>query len=192
MDIEKVKSFFDIHASSWDERQRRNEDVINLILDKSEVREGCTVLDVACGTGVLIGDYFNRKAASVTGIDISSEMIRLAKDKFPGVNFICDDAQFCDFAESFDVIMIYNAFPHFSDPDKLFANLTDRLNQGGRLTVAHGISEEELKKCHSGSAEEISTDLPCKEDMAELMSPYLNVDVMISDGQMYMVSGTKR
>ncbi len=191
MDKEKIIDFFDSLASSWDEHQERREDVIKTILDIAEVRAGCNVLDVACGTGILIGDYLDRKAASVTGIDISPNMIECARSKFPTVDFICDDAQCCSLDKSFDSIMIYNAFPHFSCPDKLFMNLTSHLKEGGRLTVAHGISEEELRKCHSGSAKEISTDLPCKEDMAALMAAYLKVDVMISDSEKYIVSGRK-
>ena len=124
MDKEKIISFFNSLASSWDEHQERDEEVISTILDIAEVRAGCSVLDVACGTGILIGDYLERDAASVTGIDISSEMIRVAENKYPDVSFICDDAQCCSFDKSFDTIMIYNAFPHFNCPDKLFSNLT--------------------------------------------------------------------
>ena len=143
MDKKKIISFFNSLASSWDEHQERNDKVINTILDIAEVGAGCSVLDVACGTGILIGDYLKRGATSVTGIDISSEMIKLAESKYSEVSFICDDAQYCSFDKSFDTIMIYNAFPHFSCPDKLFSNLTAYLKAGGRLTVAHGICEEE-------------------------------------------------
>ena len=190
MDIEKVKSFFDMYAPSWDEHQVRNEAVIDLILEKSGVKEGSHILDVATGTGVLIGDYLKRKAR-VTGIDISDEMIRIAKEKYPDVEFICADAQSCCFEKSFDVIMIYNAFPHFGEPDRLLERLTSFLKKGGRLTVAHGMSEEALRKHHSGAAKDISTELPCKEKLGELMSPYLDVDIMISDDSMYMVSGKR-
>ena len=65
------------------------------------------------------------------------------------------------------------------------------LKKGGRLTVAHGMSEEALRKHHSGAAKDISTELPCKEKLRELMSPYLDVDIMISDDSMYMVSGKR-
>lgn len=191
MNTEKIIDFFNAHASSWDEHQQRNEAVIELILDKGGVKEGSRVLDVACGTGVLIGDYLERKA-TVTGIDISPEMIKLAKEKYPDAEFICADVQTFCFGDKFDVIMIYNAFPHFSDRSKLFENLAAQLSEKGRLTVAHGMSEEALRIHHSGAANEISTELPCKEAMAELMSAFLEVDVMISDENMYMVSGIKR
>ena len=190
MDINKIKSFFDFHAATWDDHQERKEDVIDFILEKSDVREGSRVLDVATGTGVLIGDYLYR-GAKVTGIDISDEMIRVASGKFSEARFVCADAQSYRFDESFDVIVVYNAFPHFSDRDSLFENLVSMLEDGGRLTVAHGMSEKQLRECHSGSAREISTELPCKEELAKLMSRYLEVDIMLSDDRMYMVSGKK-
>lgn len=49
------------------------------------------VLDVACGTGVLFPDNLKRCVESVTGIDISPEMARLAAEKFPQVQVICGD-----------------------------------------------------------------------------------------------------
>lgn len=192
MDKKEIAAFFDSAAGSWDEIQVRNEEVIKLILDKSDVLEGSDVLDIACGTGVLFGDYLGRGAASVTGIDISGEMLRIAKEKFPQVSLICGDAETYDFENKYDVIMIYNAFPHFPNPAKLFSNLSKALKESGRLTVAHGISMAELEKCHSGKAKNVSRPLPGKEALAEIMAPYIKADILISDENMYMVSGVKK
>jgi demethylmenaquinone methyltransferase/2-methoxy-6-polyprenyl-1,4-benzoquinol methylase len=43
---------------------------------------GVSVLDVACGTGVLFPDYLARNVKSVTGIDLSPAMIDVAKVKY--------------------------------------------------------------------------------------------------------------
>ena len=94
--------------------------------------------------------------------------------------------------EVFDTVMIYNAFPHFINPRELFANLSAHLKTSGRLSVAHGLSEKELAECHSGSAKNVSQSLMSKENLAEIMSEFFDVDVMISDDKMYMVSGVKR
>ena len=191
MDKKEVIAFFDTLASSWDDMQVRNEEVIDFILTKGAVTKGADVLDIACGTGVLFPDYIEREVSSVTGIDISDEMLKVAKDKFPQVRLICDDAETYDFQDKYDVIMIYNAFPHFPNPENLLLNLSKTLKDGGRLTVAHGISEKELAKCHSGSARNVSLPLPSKEKLASMMSASLKVDVMISDDEKYMVSGIK-
>ena len=81
MNKQDVITFFDYCASSWDARMIRNESVINTILDHGGVSTGCTVLDVACGTGVLFPDYLQRNVKSVTAVDISPEMTWIASRK---------------------------------------------------------------------------------------------------------------
>ena len=118
IDKRDVIAFFDRCAPDWDAGMVRNEAVIARILDNAGVCEGCTVLDVACGTGVLFPDYLARGAV-VTGIDISPEMARIAAEKFAGeprVQVLCGDVEETAFPETFDVVMVYNAFPHFPDP----------------------------------------------------------------------------
>lgn len=191
MEKKEIIAFFDSLASSWDGNTVRNEEAIEYILDRGGIKKGTRVLDVACGTGVLFPDYINR-GAFVTGVDISAEMVRAARKKFPQTEIICGDAENLIFEKRFDAVMIYNAFPHFADPLRLFKNLSDALCDGGRLTVAHGMSEKALEKCHSGSAKNVSVPLPSKEGLAEMMSELFSVDIMISDENMYIVSGVKK
>ena len=82
IDKRDVQVFFDRLAPDWDAGMVRNEAVIARILDNAGVCEGCTVLDVACGTGVLFGDYVKRGAARVTAVDLSPEMA--ARKRPPG------------------------------------------------------------------------------------------------------------
>ena len=81
MKKQDIISFFDKYAPFWDEGQVRNEEVIEKILNNSGIEKGVSVLDVACGTGVLFPDYIKRGAA-VTAVDISPEMVKIAKKKF--------------------------------------------------------------------------------------------------------------
>ena len=191
MDKKDVIAFFDEMAEIWDGMQIRNEDVIAEILAEGGIRQGVKVLDIACGTGVLFPDYLSL-GAEITGIDISENMVKAAKEKFPEVRVICGDAAEYNFEDEFDAVMIYNAFPHFTEPEKLIKNLSGSLKEKGRLTVAHGISEKELAECHSGRAKNISVPLVKKEVLAEMLNHYFDVDVLISDERMYMVSGVKK
>lgn len=191
MNKKDIISFFDEFAPTWDNTNERNDAVITKILDNSEICEGVRVLDVACGTGVLFPDYISRKA-SVTGIDISAEMVKMAKEKFPQIEVICGDAENIFFEEKFDVVMIYNAFPHFPNPENLIENLAKSLKTGGRISISHGASREEIHKCHSRKANNISLPLPEAEELKRLLSPLFTVDIIISDNQMYQVSGIKK
>ncbi|MBR4291164.1 MAG: methyltransferase domain-containing protein [Oscillospiraceae bacterium] len=187
-----IAAFFDRCAPWWDSDMIRNEDIITRILDNGGIREGVHVLDVACGTGVLFPDYLVREVASITAIDISPEMAKIAAAKYPQVNVICGDVESTAFDRQFDCIMVYNAFPHFPDPVHLVEVLAGLLKPGGRLSVAHGMSRAALCDHHAGRAANVSIDLLHEQELAEVFSGWFDVDVVISDDQMYQVSGIRR
>lgn len=188
-----VISFFDSIAGHWDENMIRDDEVINTILDNANVSEGKDILDVACGTGVLIPDYLKRDVASVTAIDISPEMAKIAREKFESdkVHVICGDVETQVFDKQFDSIVVYNAFPHFPDPQGLIRVLASRLKDGGTLTVAHGMSRARIDRIHSGSAKKVSLRLISEEALAEMFETRLQVTAKISDDRMYQVVGVK-
>ena len=185
-----IAAFFDGRAANWDRETVYRKPIIQEILDRAEIRGGIDVLDVACGTGVLFADYLKRKVASVTGIDLSAEMVRLARSKFPEVQVICGDAEEKDFAQKYDVIMIFDAFPHFVNQTRLIENLSAQLKSGGRLCIAHDMSRDELNRHHCCIAQDVSSELPKADELALLLSAHLTVDTVISDEEKYIVSGT--
>ena len=189
-----IIEFFDGYASRWDADMVRDEAVIATILDNAGVGEGVSVLDVACGTGVLIPDYLARGAASVVGVDISPKMIDYAREKFsqPEVRLICGDVETMPCESPFDCIVVYNAFPHFFQPAKLIEKLAGDLKSGGRLTVAHEMSRDGINHHHSGSASKVSMQLMGVDELGGLFAPFLDVTVKISDDRMYQVVGEKK
>lgn len=192
MNKRDVISFFDRCAPWWDADMIRKEDIISAILDNAGIRPGIAVLDVACGTGVLFPDYLNRGVSAVTGIDISPEMARIAQEKFPQVRVVCGDVEEAGFDQPFDVVMVYNAFPHFPDPEHLVQVLARAVKSGGRLSIAHSMSRRELTQHHAGRASTVSIELLEEHALAALLEPYFDVDVIISNDHMYQVAGTKR
>ena len=193
--IEKkdVIAFFDERAGDWDAGMVRSDEKIARILDNARVRPGSRVLDVACGTGVLIADYLRRDVKSVTAVDISPEMIRVAQSKYPQKNvaFVCGDAETADLGADFDAIVIYNAFPHFPSPDTLIAHLASLLAPGGRLTVAHGSSRAAIDAHHHGAASRVSNGLMEADALAAIFARHLRVTDVISTDEMYQVVGEK-
>ncbi|MDE6412282.1 MAG: class I SAM-dependent methyltransferase, partial [Eubacterium sp.] len=163
------------------------------ILDNAEIKGGKDILDVACGTGVLFPDYLKRNVNSLTGIDISPKMANIAKSKFSAeqVTVICGDVEEFSFDKKFDAVVVYNAFPHFPNPERIIARLSSLVKQGGTVTVAHGMSREMLKKHHSGAAKNVSIGLISEDELADIFSKYLKVTVKISNDEMYQVVGIK-
>lgn len=194
MSKQDIIEFFNGFAPQWDADMVRNEQIIAAILDNARIWPGVSVLDVACGTGVLIPDYLTRDVSSVTAVDISPEMIACARAKFPqeNVHLICADVETYTFEAPFDRIVVYNAFPHFFHPSHLINKLAGDLKPGGVLTVAHGMSRAALDHHHSGSADKVSIALLHEGDLEKLFTPHFNVTVKISSDQMYQVAGIKK
>ena len=192
MNKETIREFFNDFAPRWDNEPIADREIIDAILDNGGVTENIDVLDIGCGTGVLFPYYLERNVKSITAVDLSPEMVKIAKNKFPQADVICGDAENITFDGQFDVIMIYNAFPHFPNPKALIENLSKALKQNGRISIAHGMSKKELDDIHMKSAGKVSDILPECEELKELLEPYFNVDIMISNDKMYQVTGTKK
>lgn len=195
MEKKDIIAFFDRCAPSWDAEMIKSDRIIGKILDNAEVGPGMDILDVACGTGVMFDYYLERNAASVTGIDIAPKMAEIAAEKYgdnPKVEVICADVEEYAFSRKFDRVVVYNAFPHFPYPKRLIKVLAGLLKEGGRLTVAHGMSREAIDNHHSGSASKVSNGLMSAESLKRIFDAHFKVEVTVSNDYMYQVSGVKR
>jgi len=195
MDKQSVIEFFDSCAPTWDAEMIKSDIIINRILDNAEVGEGMSVLDVACGTGVMFDYYLSRGVTDIVGIDISPEMAKIASAKYaadPRIRVVCGDVEEYAFDRKFDRIVVYNAFPHFPHPKRLIKILSELLTEDGRLTVAHGASREAIDGHHSGAASKVSNGLMDAQSLKRIFDARFDVEVVISNRQMYQVSGVKR
>ena len=188
-----IIEFFDRWAKDWDADMIRDERKIQFILDAAHVAPGARVLDVACGTGVLFPDYTARGASHVTAVDISPEMARIAAEKAEGtcIHVLCGDAQALDLPGGYDCCVIYNAFPHFTDPERLIGRMAGLLKTGGTLCIAHGMSLAALHKHHE-RARNVSRDMFTAEALAKMLSPYFDVETSVSDEEKFVVAAKKR
>jgi len=194
VDKHEIIAFFDGAAPEWDSHLIVDEKKIACILDAAGDLHGRTVLDAACGTGVLFPYYQQRGAARVIGVDISSEMTRIAAEKGwdSSVEILCGDMETMQVVRPCDCGVIYNAFPHFMEPEKLAAALWRWIKPDGRLVVAHSMSLEELQRHHAVRAKQVSRTMLTTQEMNDLLSPWFVVDTMISDEEKYIVAGVRR
>jgi len=195
MEKKDIIEFFDRCAPTWDAEMIKSDVKIGKILDNAEVGPGMDILDVACGTGVMFDYYLQRGVASVTGIDISPEMAKIAAEKYASedkVRVICGDVEEFVFDRKFNRIVVYNAFPHFPYPKRLIKILAGLLKEDGRLTIAHGMSREAIDGHHSGAASKVSNGLMSAESLKRIFDAHFDVEVVVSNRHMYQVSGVKR
>lgn len=121
------------------------------------------ILDVGCGSGWLC-EYFARLGYDVTGLDLSPELIEIARERLSKVpygadhenglscRFLVHDIEAAPLVETFDAIICYDALHHFGDEHAVLGNIADMLEYAGQLFVLEGerppegsATEEELR-----------------------------------------------
>lgn len=95
-----------------------------------------TNLDLCCGTGVLC-DYFYKQNIKTKGVDISSEMINIAKSKNKNIEFVCENVLDYRDSNTYDLITLTcDAINHLigeNELDKLFNNINNLTKDNGYL-----------------------------------------------------------
>ena len=182
------QEFFDRLAAEWD-LHFTAEDLERLshIIDTLGVEKGMNVLDLGCGTGVLF-DMIRRRVGeegTVSGVDFSIQMAKLAHRNFPfpNVNVVDADASALPFRNStFDMGISFSAFPHFTDQQGTLVEVDRVLKPGAPFYILHLISSDELSAMHSQIGGPVEKDkLPGAEKMRKMFDTSSFTDVKIED-----------
>lgn len=110
---------------------------------------GCRVLDLGCGTGLELDEYFKRNpAASVTGIDLAGGMLKTLRAKFPDkdLNLIHDSYFDVPFGENiYDAAVSVESLHHFTAEQKipLYKKLCRSLKDNGYFILTDYMVESE-------------------------------------------------
>jgi len=102
-----------------------------------EVKENHKILDLACGTGDMIGELKRQtKNTDIIGADFSKNMLFKAKSKQPDTMLLAGDAHHLPFKPgSFDRVMIAFGFRNVTDKHKGLEELFRIMKPGGRLCI---------------------------------------------------------
>jgi len=139
-DADEFKAFeaegWSAQAGSYDRLMGRVTDrVAEALLDAAGLRRGERVLDVATGTGAVAAAAAAR-GAQVTGVDISEEMLEVARQRVPGARFVAADAEELALGESFDVVVAGFLVNHLPRPERAVAAWARALAPGGRVALS--------------------------------------------------------
>jgi glycosyltransferase involved in cell wall biosynthesis/SAM-dependent methyltransferase len=163
------------------ETHRHFNDFANMALALA-LRADARILDVGCGPGWL-SEYFARLGYDVTGIDISEELIQVARERLEQLPYQVDqetplqcrylthDIEISALAEKFDAVICYDSLHHFEDEQKVFRHLAAMLNTGGLLFILEG------RKPAAGSATE--------DHLRGFMRDYKTLESPFSDEYLY-------
>nr|WP_140705149.1 methyltransferase domain-containing protein [Mesorhizobium sp. B2-8-5] len=109
---------------------------------------GHRVLDIACGTGIVARVAKERLGAAgyVVGIDISPDMLAVARTVAPDIDWRAGNASALPLrdGEQFDVVVCQQGLQFVPDKPAAAAEMRRALAQGGMLAVATWRSDEEI------------------------------------------------
>ena len=133
-----LKTDYSKVAKLYDQNKGRVDFPKDLDIEKLlEQKESITVLDLACGTGnYLLGQqsHYEGKNIKWIGVDLSLDMLNIAKSKNLTAEFINSDAESYNLPEeSVDLIVCNFAFHHFENKQKCLAKMFATLKKGGIL-----------------------------------------------------------
>lgn len=148
MEYNKVLEYFDKQANDglWDDlynpsnylshsfihRYRKSISLISII-------KGKKILDLGCGTGVLI-PYILENKLKYYGIDNSNDMLNFIKKKysknFDNIKLIYENFDNYDHKDNIDVYFGIGFIEYFEQPFKRIDTLIDNLNDDGQIILS--------------------------------------------------------
>lgn len=127
---------FDKIARTYDRLNR----VMTLGLDRRWRRRAVryphgNVLDVACGTGDMVQEL-QKRGCLVTGVDLSEEMLTIAKSKAPTATYMIADAEHLPFEnDCFDAVTCAFGVRNFVHLEQGLGEMLRVLKPGGRMVI---------------------------------------------------------
>lgn len=103
------------------------------------LEDGFKVLDIGCGPGNVAKQLCALKRLEITGIDLSSEMLKIAKANVPDGNFHLQDSRKASFStDYFDAVVLSFSIVHLYDDEanEVLTNAVKWLRSGGYLYLS--------------------------------------------------------
>ena len=215
--LEKMSDFFEARLDGYDEHMLTNiesaEEFYPFTAKQLPTIEDCHILDLGCGTGLELGEYFAlNPSAKVTGIDLSSGMLAELKRKFYDKDITLMLGSYFDLPlgnNVFDAAVSVESLHHFTKKEKvhLYAKLHKALKRGGYfvLTDYFSLSDEEERmhrqnlialKAEQGITDDefyhYDTPLTVKHESEALIEAgFSSVEVLKNWGATYTIKAVK-
>ncbi len=137
-DKQKEIAFFDSHASENDYDVFTPESTARLIETCARVasfKRGGLIADLGCGSGVFT-DQLHQLGYKAVGLDISSKLVALGRNRYSGIEFLQGDVEFLPFSSSsLDGVLLSGLVHHLPDPSRCAAEVFRVLKPGGSFVA---------------------------------------------------------
>ncbi len=135
MSQRKVERFYRLHAPFYDVTRRfflfKRKRAVSLL----GVRPQDRVADFGCGTGMnakLLSQY---PEISLTGMDFSESMLKVARKKYPHVRWVRGDLEAISLEEKFDKALCTYALSLVNDWRQALKQMSSLIEPGGNLVI---------------------------------------------------------
>ena len=137
---ENSKASFNQQAATYDKdiKGRHARSLYPILLEKLSYIHFQSALDLGCGTGEMLKLILQKdRHKELYGIDLSEEMLAVAKAKLPEqVRLFLGDSESLPFQDnSFDVVYCNDSFHHYPAPQKVLREVHRVLKQGGTFLM---------------------------------------------------------
>ena len=116
------------------------------------IKPACDILDIGCGTGKPIMEFFLKQGYNMVGVDASVKLLEKAKMNFPEVEFLLEDMRNLNLNRKFDCIIVWHSLFHLPKMDqmKMFQIFEQHIKPNGILLFTSGPQEGEVWSDNGG------------------------------------------
>ena len=175
MILEKMDDFFAARVEGYDEHMKRDIEGASgfyaYTASLLPTGSGSRILDLGCGTGLELEAYYALNPnAEVIGIDLSEDMLRVLKSKFPGKELTLIRGSYFDVPlgeRQYDAAVSVESLHHFPAELKasLYKKLHTALREGGRFVLTDYFAETEaLEKEYFQNLEALKKEQGIRDD----------------------------
>lgn len=162
MKPEETGSHYDRIALWWQQQHKVSTyGVAALERATKFVENRSTALDIGCGSSGRFIEVLIKNGFTPTGVDISSEMIALARQRHPNVIFYAEDICTWQFPQTYDLISAWDSTFHLplAEQKPVLKKICDGLSSKGVVlfTCGGGIGPQEISGGFEGEAFDYST-----------------------------------
>ncbi len=169
--------FFDSHADTWDTDTYDAEQRLKIrrIIADMPLFKNQDILDVGCGTGILVPLIREKigEKGKLIGLDISKGMLKTARRKYRqnSPHLICACAESIPLKnECIDATLCFSVFPHFNHHPRALKELLRVVRNDGKLYIIHLEGSETLNSFHKNVGGAVRHDkLPDASRMQSLL-----------------------
>ncbi|MBC8185820.1 methyltransferase domain-containing protein [candidate division KSB1 bacterium] len=170
-----TRAYFNNLAESWESKQLKENQKIEELLSRLDLKNAETILDIGCGTGVLFPFFekLTHRKSKIFAIDFAESMVQTAVLNCNGnIGVICGDSQSLPFKKDyFDRIVAFHVFPHLKKKKIALQEYWQVLKPEGELAIIHLRGSDELNNFHAELGGTVADhSLPSASELSQTLS----------------------